>query len=113
MPLNLGQDLGVLGNIKLTDSKLVAGAFRTIDSGSDTGSITVQRVEDGQILYVQSEDRLIKVIEANGWGYQLDNQLPLPLEDGQELFIPKMMYHRVIKGTGPLVVEVRMHEGSM
>ena len=54
MPLNLGQDLGVLGNIKLTDSKLVAGAFRTIDSGSDTGSITVQRVEDGQILYVQS-----------------------------------------------------------
>jgi len=24
-----------------------------------------------------------------------------------------MTYHRVIKGTGPLVVEVRMHEGSM
>jgi len=65
------------------------------------------------IWHRDREDRLIKVIEANGWGYQLDNQLPLPLEDGQELFIPKMMYHRVIKGTGPLVVEVRMHEGSM
>ena len=62
------------------------------------------------IWHRDREDRLIKVIEANGWGYQLDNQLPLPLEDGQELFIPKMMYHRVIKGTGSLVVEVYMDE---
>ena len=62
------------------------------------------------IWHRDREDRLIKVIEANGWGYQLDNQLPLPLENGQELFIPRMMYHRVIKGAGPLVVEVRMYE---
>ena len=49
MALSFGENLGVLGNIKLTDEKLVAGAFRTKASGSDTGSITVQRVEDGQI----------------------------------------------------------------
>ena len=60
MALSFGENLGVLGNIKLTDVKLVAGAFRTIASGSDTGSITVQRVEDGQIVYIQSEDKLIK-----------------------------------------------------
>mgnify|MGYP003151920142 CR=1 FL=1 len=68
-------------------------------------------VDPSELIWHQDrEDRLIKVIEANGWGYQLDNQLPLPLEDGQELFIPKMMYHRVIKGTGSLVVEVYMDE---
>ena len=50
MALSFGENLGVLGNIKLTDVKLVAGAFRTIPSGSSTGSITVQRVEDGQII---------------------------------------------------------------
>ena len=60
MALSFGENLGVLGNIKLTDVKLVAGAFRTIASGSNTGSITVQRVEDGQIIYIQSEDRLIQ-----------------------------------------------------
>lgn len=60
MALSFGENLSVLGNIKLTDVRLVAGAFRTIASGSDTGSITVQRVEDGQIVYIQSEDRLIK-----------------------------------------------------
>ena len=64
MALSFGENLGVLGNIKLTDVKLVAGAFRTIASGSDTGSITVQRVEDGQIVYIQSEDKLIKANKA-------------------------------------------------
>ena len=64
MALSFGENLGVLGNIKITDVKLVAGAFRTIASGSDTGSITVQRVEDGQIVYIQSEDRLIKASKS-------------------------------------------------
>ena len=64
MALSFGENLGVLGNIKLTDVKLVAGAFRTIASGSDTGSITVQRVEDGQIVYIQSEDKLIKASKS-------------------------------------------------
>ncbi len=64
MALSFGENLGVLGNIKLTDVKLVAGAFRTIASGSDTGSITVQRVENGQIIYIQSEDRLIQATKS-------------------------------------------------
>ena len=70
-----------------------------------------ENISETELVWHQDrEDRTIKVIEANGWGYQLDNQLPLPLENGQELFIPKMMYHRVIKGTGSLVVEVYMDE---
>ena len=64
MALSFGENLSVLGNIKLTDVRLVAGAFRTIASGSDTGSITVQRVEDGQIIYIQSEDKLIKASKS-------------------------------------------------
>ena len=64
MALSFGENLSVLGNIKLTDVRLVAGAFRTIASGSDTGSITVQRVEDGQIVYIQSEDKLIKATKS-------------------------------------------------
>ena len=40
MALNLGQDLAVIGNIKLTDVELVAGAYRTIPSSSATASLT-------------------------------------------------------------------------
>tara|TARA_R100000700_G_scaffold40403_1_gene55914 strand:- start:430 stop:699 length:270 start_codon:yes stop_codon:yes gene_type:complete len=53
------------------------------------------------------EDREITVVESNGWGYQLDNELPLPLIEEQKLFIPKMMWHRVIKGDGKLVVNIK------
>ena len=85
--------------------------FKQFDENNKTIRVFEDSINPDELIWHQDrEDRLIKVIEANGWGYQLDNQLPLPLEEGQELFIPKMTYHRVIKGTGPLVVEVRMYE---
>tara|TARA_R110000822_G_scaffold114378_1_gene245942 strand:+ start:714 stop:989 length:276 start_codon:yes stop_codon:yes gene_type:complete len=71
-------------------------------------------VDISELVWHQDrEDRLIKIIESNGWGYQLDNQLPLPLENGQELFITRMTYHRVIRGTGPLVVEIHAYKEQM
>lgn len=66
-----------------------------------------ETIDPSELIWHQDrEDRLIKVIKSNGWGYQLDNQLPLRLIDNQELFIPRMIYHRVIKGDGPLIVEI-------
>ena len=59
MALSFGENLSVLGNIKLTDVRLVEG-IQNDPSGSDTGGITVQRVESGQIVYIESEDKLIK-----------------------------------------------------
>ena len=65
-------------------------------------------VADEELVWHRDlEDRKIIVIESGGWGYQLDNQLPLPLEEGQELFIPKMLWHRVIKGNEKLVVQIK------
>ena len=85
--------------------------FKQFEENNKFIRIFEETIDPDELIWHQDrEDRTIKVIEANGWGYQLDNQLPLPLEDGQELFIPKMMYHRVIKGTGSLVVEVYMDE---
>jgi len=94
-----------------TGQILVMFPFNQIKEGDKIVREFKGDVDPSELIWHQDrEDRTIKVIEANGWGYQLDNQLPLPLEDGQELFIPKMMYHRVIKGTGSLVVEVYMDE---
>jgi hypothetical protein len=50
------------------------------------------------------EDRIVEVIENNGWEFQMDNELPIHLEN--RLFIPKETYHRVIKGTGKLIVRI-------
>jgi hypothetical protein len=38
--------------------------------------------------------------------FQMDDELPQKLEG--EFLIPKGVYHRLIKGTGDLKVEVRM-----
>ena len=64
MPLNFGQSLGVTGNIKLTDVELVAGGYRTLSTSADTGSIPINRLEDGQVFYVQDDNKLLKVSES-------------------------------------------------
>lgn len=55
--------------------------------------------------HLDKEDRLVEVVENDGkWEVQLDNCLPVLLE--KNIFIPKETYHRVIKGSGRLVVKI-------
>ena len=51
------------------------------------------------------EDRLVVGEHDTDWLVQLDNQLPQRLTK-DKLFIPKETYHRLIKGTGDLVVKI-------
>lgn len=53
------------------------------------------------------EDRLITIIEGNGWGIQIDNELPKQLEVGKQYIIPEGVYHRVIKGNGDLKISIQ------
>ncbi len=50
--------------------------------------------------------REVTVVEGTDWKLQLDNQIPVTLERGRLYKIPKMEYHRLIKGTGKLVVKI-------
>ena len=52
------------------------------------------------------QNRLVKVVEGEGWQFQFDNCLPQPLLPGVEIEIPAGSYHRVLKGWGKLVVEI-------
>lgn len=55
--------------------------------------------------HLDSEDRLVEVVKNEGnWQVQLDNSLPVLID--KKIFIPKETYHRVIKGTGNLVVKI-------
>lgn len=55
--------------------------------------------------HMDKEDRLIKSLTKTNWLIQLDNQLPQPLTE--EIFIPKGVYHRLLKGTGDLTIELK------
>jgi hypothetical protein len=51
------------------------------------------------------EDRIVEAIGTTDWQVQLDNLLPIPLD--KPIFIPKHMFHRVIKGSGNLRVKIK------
>lgn len=51
-------------------------------------------------------DRTITVLEGNGWYFQQDNGLPVELKEGVRIFMPKMKWHRVIKGNTTLKIKI-------
>jgi len=52
------------------------------------------------------KDRKVTIVEDGGWQFQMENSLPNKLFVAEQIFIPKLVWHRVIKGTGKLVVEI-------
>ena len=50
------------------------------------------------------EDRIVEAIEPTDWMIQLDNELPTLID--KPIFIPRYVWHRAIKGTGPLKVKI-------
>lgn len=57
------------------------------------------------VWHRDKEDRIVEAIHDTDWLFQLDNELPVRLAK-DKLFIPKETYHRLIKGTGDLVVKI-------
>jgi len=58
------------------------------------------------IWHEDKENRFIKVLEGNGWKFQYDEELPFEMTDGLGFPVMKGQIHRVIKGLGPLKIEL-------
>jgi hypothetical protein len=66
-----------------------------------------ENVDSSELIWhLDREDRIVVPIKSDGWKLQLDNELPKMLEEGKRYFIPKMTYHRVIKGKGDLRIKL-------
>ena len=84
-----------------------------------TGRPYSQKQEDGYIIrefsqdtpsfelvwHRDKEDRIVQAAHDSDWQFQLDNEVPQRLSKNK-LFIPKETYHRLIKGTGDLIVKI-------
>ena len=57
------------------------------------------------VWHRDKEDRIVETTHDTDWQFQLDNEIPQRLTKNK-LFIPKETYHRIIKGTGDLVVKI-------
>lgn len=61
--------------------------------------------EDELVWHRDREDRIIDPLSPTDWKFQFDNQTPVNIT--RLLFIPKNTYHRLIKGTGDLIIKVK------
>ena len=54
--------------------------------------------------------RNISIIESNGWLFQSDDCLPIELDKGESLTVEQMVFHRLIKGEGDLILKIKENE---
>ena len=65
-----------------------------------------QDIPEEELVWHRDEnDREVEILELTDWMFQFDNQIPQPLKN--KLFIPKDIYHRLIKGTGELNILIQ------
>jgi len=50
--------------------------------------------------------RQITILEGTGWSYQQEDSLPKQLNPGDQIVIPALEWHRVIKGTTNLKLKI-------
>lgn len=94
--VKLTQDFGNMKPYK--DRKLTeTSKIRVFKSNVDSGELQWHR---------DREDRLIEVVQGDGWKFQMDNQLPIELTEGQVLLIPEGTYHRIFRGTSDLELKI-------
>ena len=54
--------------------------------------------------HCDGEDRTVIPLNENDWKFQFDNKLPQSMDS--DIFIPKGVYHRVIKGSTDLIIKI-------
>ena len=65
-------------------------------------------VDNDELKWHQDlNDRKITVIKDGGWSFQMEDDLPNKLSIAEQFYIPKFVWHRVIKGEGTLIVEIQ------
>lgn len=77
-------------------------SVRTFNSNVDSSELVWHR---------DRENRTVTVLEGEGWSFQYDDQLPVELKKGDNLFIEKMTYHRLLKGNTQLRVLIEKQHG--
>lgn len=84
-------------DIEITDSYII----REFDENIDPIELKWHR---------DNESRIVEIIGKTNWKIQLDNQLPTSMND--PIFIERHQWHRVIKGTGTLLLKINKLKNS-
>ena len=75
------------------------------DKEGDVTRLFYERVNPQKLKWhMDDEDRIIQALHKNNWQFQLEDQLPVPLN--KPIFIERHQWHSLIKGDGSLMIKV-------
>ena len=82
--------------------------YQEIQQGEITIRTFKKDVQNDELVWHRDkEDREVRVIKGNGWQFQREDHLPILLRIGDVIQIKKEEWHRIIKGSTDLIVEIR------
>lgn len=59
--------------------------------------------------HFDNENRKVTILEGNDWQFQMDDDLPVILKVGDEIKIPKGIYHRIKRGSNDLKIKIEFY----
>jgi hypothetical protein len=81
--------------------------YLEIVNGNVRTRVLSEHVSSHELVWHRDrKDRIVEVLQSDGWKFQYDNGLPFELKRGDKLEIEKESYHRVIKGKGDLIIKI-------
>ena len=77
-----------------------------LNNGMFLRTFSKDAVTEELVWHRDRQNRIVEVLEGDGWEIQLDDKLPEPLVQGKEYVIPAYTFHRIKRGTTDLVVKI-------
>jgi hypothetical protein len=59
------------------------------------------------VWHQDEKDRFIHVLEGLDWKFQFDEELPRSINNYNTIFIPKLVFHRLIPGKTKLILKIQ------
>lgn len=82
--------------------------YQEIQQGEITVRTFKKDVQSDELVWHRDrEDREVRVVKGSGWHFQKEDRLPILLRAGDVIQIKKEEWHRILKGSTDLIVEIR------
>lgn len=100
----------LLGKNFLNDNNFLVDVnepyLETVNEGRTTRLFN-QNLDDSELVWHRDkEDRIVFPLHETDWKFQFNDELPINIEPNKPIFIESKKFHRLIKGTGDLEVEI-------
>lgn len=81
-----------------------ADPYEDYDNGVRIFDVTAE--DSTYVWHRDHEDRMIEILEGDGWQFQWDKALPWLIVPGMKFRINANEYHRIIKGVNDLKIRI-------